>query len=386
MRNQGNRLSVGFLYDDTLDSTDGVAQYVKTLGSWLANRGHTVSYLVGETKTKQFAGGQVHSLSSNAGVVFNGNRVSIPAKVHRGKIKGLLAALPIDILHVQVPYSPLMAQYVINHAPASTAIIGTFHIYPASRFVELGTRILRLVVRKSLRRFNLTVSVSQPAAEFAKRVFGIQTKVMPNVIDPTVFASPKDNRFRKKDPHVVFLGRLVRRKGCLDLLKSFAILHQSLPQAKLTIAGDGPQRPVLDRYVNNHNLEQAVNFLGYIDEKDKPSLLASADIACFPSLYGESFGIVLLEAMASGAKVVLGGDNPGYTSVLGEREEHLVDPRNHQQFAARLRHFLTDKTASKRASQWQKTQINKYDVATVGPQIEKEYFRAIAIRNGSRHN
>ncbi len=76
-------------------------------------------------------------------------------------------------------------------------------------------------------------------------------------------------------------------------------------------------------YVEQNNLRSSVKFLGFVNERDKPELLASAAIACFPSLGGESFGIVLIEAMAAGASVVLGGNNPGYTSVLGDRPESL---------------------------------------------------------------
>src|SRR5581483_312331 len=103
------------------------------------------------------------------------------------------------------------------------------------------------------------------------------------------------------EPHkIVFLGRLVERKGVKYLIKAFNLLERNLPDAHLVIAGDGPQRPALEALVKEYNLQAKVSFLGYIEEEDKPSILASAAVACFPSLYGESFGIVLAEAMAAG--------------------------------------------------------------------------------------
>src|SRR4051812_32795340 len=123
-------MKIGFVFDDTLDSYDGVAQYVKTLGTWLSSQGHEVRYLVGQTKMIQWSGGKVYSLSKNQKVIFNGNRLSIPIAASSRKIKKVLAEENFDILHVQVPYSPFMAQKVIKSAGENTAIIGTFHVAP----------------------------------------------------------------------------------------------------------------------------------------------------------------------------------------------------------------------------------------------------------------
>ncbi len=385
-RKPEDSLSIGFLYDDTLDSSDGVAQQVKTLGSWLSSRGHSVSYLVGETKMRRYGGGEVYSLAKNRTVTFNGNRLSIPVLTNRNKIKKVLASRRFDVLHVQVPYSPLMSQVVINQADKSTAIVGTFHIYPSTFLAVAGSYILRLLLAASLKKFDQIVSVSQPAADFAKRTFGIPTDVLPNVVDVAKFSHVNGKNSDTESYHIVFLGRLVKRKGCLYLLKAFAMLKKTVPNIRLTVAGAGPQRSVLERYVKQQKLGDSVNFTGFISEKDKPMLLASADIACFPSLYGESFGIVLIEAMAAGAKVVLAGQNPGYTSVLSAQRDLLIDPTNTEQFAARIGKLLRNQQIADELHKWQLTEVKKYDVATVGPKIEAIYRQAIANRTKSRHN
>jgi len=381
-----SRLSIGFLYDDTLDSTDGVAQYVKTLGAWLSSRGHRVSYLVGETKTDRLSGGRVYSLARNKSVVFNANRLSIPLLADRGAIKQALANEQLDVLHVQVPYSPLMSQIAINRADKSTVIVGTFHVYPAASWVEAGTRLLRLVLRNSLKKFDQIISVSQPAADFARKTFGIDTLVVPNAVDISRFRQtpPKDSQFKRHQ--IVFLGRLVKRKGCLPLLKAFSVLKETMPSANLTIAGDGPLRPVLERYIKQKGLGSSVKLTGIVAEEDKARILAGADIACFPSLYGESFGIVLIEAMAAGARVVLGGNNPGYSAVLGQQDKLLIDPLDTAGFAARLAKLLRDEQLAQELHRWQLSEVKKYDIATVGPKIESIYRRAIASRAKSRHN
>ena len=107
-------------------------------------------------------------------------------------------------------------------------------------------------------------------------------------------------------------------------------------------------------------------------------MLAGAAIACFPSLHGESFGIVLIEAMAAGAGVVLGGANPGYKTVLGGRPETLVDPKNTRQFAKRLEKFLTDAQLAAQIHSWQQSHVKRYDINEVGPSLVKVYYQAIA--------
>jgi Glycosyltransferase Family 4 len=123
-------MKIGFVLDDTLDSTDGVQQYVLTLGKWLKDQGHDVHYLVGATKRRDIP--DVHSLSRNMSVRFNGNQMSMPLPAKKFEITALLSTEKFDVLHVQVPYSPLLAHRVIMAAPPQTAIIGTFHIAPNS--------------------------------------------------------------------------------------------------------------------------------------------------------------------------------------------------------------------------------------------------------------
>src|SRR3989344_4943115 len=160
------KLSVGFCYDDSLDKTDGVAQYVKNLGQWLSGQGHHVFYMVGETYLKRWSGGSVYSLSKNQRVFFNGNFVSTPLPASRRRIKQVLQKERPDILHVQVPYSPFMAGRIISAAHPETAVVGSFHILPANVLARLGSKLLRLFYLHTLKRFSRIVSVSQPAADF----------------------------------------------------------------------------------------------------------------------------------------------------------------------------------------------------------------------------
>jgi phosphatidylinositol alpha-mannosyltransferase len=183
------------------------------------------------------------------------------------------------------------------------------------------------------------------------------------------------------------LGRLVKRKGCEQLIKAFALYNDMASQnTRLVIAGSGPQSEKLKKQAVKLNIADRTDFLGYINEQDKPKLLASADIACFPSLYAESFGIVLLEAMASGSKVVIGGSNPGYRSVLSQKPELLFNPSNTQEFAKKIHQMLGEQKLVDSLHEWQANEVKKYDINLIGPQIVDVYESAIAGLAKKSHN
>jgi phosphatidylinositol alpha-mannosyltransferase len=368
---KNQRLNVGLVFDDSLDSNDGVAQHVKTVGSWLAKTGHEVSYLVGETKISQWSGGKVYSLSKNVSVSFNGNQLSIPLPADKSKIRKVLEAEKFDVLHVMMPYSPFLAQRIIKLADSESAIVATFHILPSGVLSKIGSDALSLIQTWSIKNIQKVVSVSPPAADFAKKTFRVQKKVQGT-----------DNL-----KTVVFLGRLVKRKGCEQLIKAFALYNDMASQnTRLVIAGSGPQSEKLKKQAVKLNIADRTDFLGYINEQDKPKLLASADIACFPSLYAESFGIVLLEAMASGSKVVIGGSNPGYRSVLSQKPELLFNPSNTQEFAKKIHQMLGEQKLVDSLHEWQANEVKKYDINLIGPQIVDVYESAIAGLAKKSHN
>lgn len=363
-------MKIGFVLDDSLDPADGVQQYILTLGRWFREQGHDVHYLVGRTTRDDVP--NVHSLSRTLSVRFNQNRMATPLPASSRKVSALLAREKFDVLHVQMPYSPFLAAKVINQAPPSTAVIGTFHILPYSRREALATRALRLAVRRSLKRFDKIVSVSQPAAEFAKQTFGVQIDVLPNAVHIERFQ--KGKKLKEYDDgklNIVYLGRLVARKGCLHLLE--AVKQLGRDDIRVIVIGKGSLLPKLRQFVARNGLDKIVEFAGFVPEDDKPDYLATADIAVLPSTGGESFGIVIVEAMAAGADVVVAGDNPGYRSVLGQAEKQLVKPTDTEAFAATLKHFLQDKAVRRQSKQWQDKEVVAYDVRQVGPKLLKLY-------------
>ncbi len=381
-------MKIGFVLDDRLDKPDGVQQYVKLVGAWLSSRGHDVHYLVGHSPAATEK--NVHHLSRTVGVRFNRNRMAIPLPARKKAVAALLAHEHFDVLHVQMPYSPLLAGRVVAAADSHTAVVGTFHILPHGLLSSTGTRLLGSFLRRNKRRFDAFLSVSPAAQSFAKTHFGIASEVLSNVVELQRYSAGVPYKKLADKANIVFLGRLVERKGAGHLLVAYDRLVTNHPElaatTRLIICGDGQLRAKLEAQAellrSKHKTD--IVFTGFLQEDEKPRYLASAQIAVFPATGGESFGIVLIEAMAAGAQVVVGGDNPGYASVLGSIPDALVPPTKPDQFAARLYSILSEPQRAATMHALQQSLVQHYDIAHVGPQLEAFYERALAKREQKR--
>jgi phosphatidylinositol alpha-mannosyltransferase len=309
--------------------------------------------------------------------------MSIPLPVRKRAVTDLLARHQFDVLHVQMPYSPMLAARILRAAPYDVALVGTFHILPYS-WVERGaTHGLGLVMRRNIKLLDAVVGVSEPAARFASKAFGVHADVLPNPVDLDQFRLAKPlPRLRDGRLNIVYLGRLVPRKGCMELLRAVnelkrRKLHGGL---RVVVCGTGPQELSIKKYINDNRLTGLVQLEGFVSEADKPSYLASADIAVFPSTGGESFGIVLIEAMAAGAKVVLAGDNPGYRTVMAGREQQLFDPTDTGRFADLLHHYILNEAVRHKQTLWQRQHVRRFDVGRVGTGLLEVYAKALRKR------
>jgi len=229
-----------------------------------------------------------------------------------------------DVLHLHEPFSPGS-----NHAAlmgTRVPAVGTFHSASEGRNGWYET--LRSPLQALLKRLAIRTAVSSEARRIVELTFGIQCEIVPNGIEIADFAVGEV--WPAATPAILFVGRHEPRKGLAVLLDAFAGLDRD---AVLWVVGDGPQTSALRRRGVSR-----VEWLGRVSDAEKHARLRGATIACFPSLDGESFGLVLLEAMAAGTALVA-SDIDGYRDVSrGEVEAVLVPPGD----AARLRDALSD--------------------------------------------
>lgn len=367
-------MKIGLVFDDSLDRPDGVQQYVRAIGGWLSSQGHEVHYLVGQTTSNDLP--NIHSLSRNVGVSFNGNRLTIPLPANDGPIRELLQAEQFDILHIMMPYSPMMARKVITHAASRTVVVGTFHILPQTWLVRWSTHMLGGWLRRSLHRFDTVFAVSPAAKLFAEEAFRLKdVTVLPNVVRLAGYqGSEPFEQYTDDIPTVMFLGRLVPRKGCSTLIDAVARLKRSgVWPLRVVVCGKGPQDAALKAQAQRLGVAEAIEFTGFISEEDKPRYVASANVIVFPSLGGESFGIVLLEGMAAGKPVVLAASNPGYASVMEPRPQQMFKPGDSQALAGLIKQYIGDAQSRKLALDWQQGYIKQFDIEAVGQKLLAEY-------------
>ncbi|WP_084105173.1 glycosyltransferase family 4 protein [Demequina sp. NBRC 110056] len=369
-------MKIAMVLDDSIDRPDGVQQYVLTLGAFLSRAGHEVHYVCSSATRDDVT---VHSLARNVGVTFNGNGLRIPLPTSRAMLRDFLERERYDVIHVQIPHSPLFASRVVDEARRVQArtvrIVGTFHILPDGAVSEYGTRLLGRWQRRNLAKFDAFCAVSPPAREFAARAFGISAEVIPCPVDVDRFAAEAAARPRVRGADgrlvVSFLGRLVERKGAVELVRALgaAVAPDALSRIEVRIGGKGPLADALAGDISRLGLGDRVELLGFVAEEDKAAFYADADIAVFPATGGESFGIVLVEAMASGAGVVLAGANPGYLSVIGDLPEVSVDARDTAAFGAALTRLIEDASLRAELHAEQAARVRRFDVAAVGEQV-----------------
>jgi phosphatidylinositol alpha-mannosyltransferase len=220
-----------------------------------------------------------------------------------------------DVLHVHEPNAAVVPWYTIENAPMP--VVGTFHAY-ATKPVPMAIGNLA-GQRRLFNKLSLRIAVSEAARWTGERFYGGRYRIIPNGIDLTRARSgPKPQNDRLE---LLFVGRAEERKGLPVLMRAFEALRAASVDAHLTVAGATAEEvaPLL--------LEtEGVDIVGRVSEDEKWRLLHNADLLCAPSLGGESFGIVLLEALASGTPVVC-SDIPGYRDVVRDDVEgRLVPP------------------------------------------------------------
>lgn len=288
------------------------------------------------------------------------------------EIDKLLEAEKFDILHFHEPWVPMMPSQVLSKSKAVN--IGTLHAkLPDSIFSKSVEKAITPFAKSTIKRLNYICAVSEMAGDYAHTITSKKIELIPNGIDLEYYnpSSIKNSR-NSTAKTVLFIGRLEKRKGVINLLKAYKELNKTHPEIRLVIAGDGPKRKMLEQYSAKNKLSK-VEFVGRVSSSEKLELLKQADLFCSPAIFGESFGIVLLEAMAMGV-VVVAGDNPGYRTVLKERGQiSLVDSQDTAAFTQKLELLLYDDNLRKVWLEWSSEYIKQFNYKKLADRYETIY-------------
>lgn len=356
----------------------GVQELVFAYQAELRRRGHDAIVITPEPRE------MTEECAAREHILFLGNGADFNAPIHttgqvsaglNDEIDRVLEEHKFDLLHFHEPGVPMLSRQML--ARSNTVNVATFHAaFPETIVGRTFARVAAPYIKPLLKYIHEYVAVSEAAAEYITTLTGQPVTIIPNAIDLKHFKAPKRRNDSKPQKTIFYVGRLENRKGVSYLLRAFKLLNEKRPGVSLVIAGAGPDRDKLENLVKSLDI-QNVTFLGYVSDKQKVAYLRSSDLFCAPSPYGESFGLVLLEAMASGL-VTVAGNNPGYRSVLtGVGSLSLVNPREAEEFAHRLDLLLHENALRSLWREWAAEKIQQYSTETIIDQYEKLYKEAI---------
>jgi phosphatidylinositol alpha-mannosyltransferase len=352
----------------------GVTEHIASLAAGLERRGHTVRILAPSSAgQEQLSGPPPYRLGSIVRVPYHGSwaRITLSLGLTR-KVRTILQRERFDIVHVHEPLLPMLPLVVLAQSRAAT--IGTFHAYwKRWRLYALG----RPVLRSFSGRLDGRIAVSEAARGYVSRYFPGEYTIIPNGVDTTAFRPDLEPlpACRGHGPTILFVGRLEKRKGFIHLLRAFAEVARALPHARLLVAGaygDTEQQryEALARRLD----VRSVSFLGPLNRSDLARCYANVDVFCAPSIEGESFGIVLLEAMACGRPVVC-SDIPGYHDVVrNDVEGLLVPPGDEHALAKALLRILADGALAIRLGGAGLRRAAEFDWSVVTRRVEAYYL------------
>ena len=259
------------------------------------------------------------------------------------RLRAIYAELALDLVHIHCPLAPMLPLAALR-AAEGWPVVGMFH---ATARANLGYQLFQPLLRREFARITLPVAVSDPARRFVGRYFPAAYHLLPNGVDLERF-SPGSTPALASDgrPTILTLGRLDPRKGVEHLIDALPLIARDLGSVRLIVAGDGPRRARLERRARTI-APGMVEFLGAVPREHTPGLYAAADCLAAPAVRNESFGIVLLEAMASGRPVVA-SDLSGYRLVVRHGETGwLVPPADPTALARALGRVLADQAGAR---------------------------------------
>lgn len=353
------------------DVPGGVQAHIRDLAHHFLSEGHEVSVLAPALDEGALGEKFVVSAGRPVAIPYNGAVARVLfGPVAATRVRQWIARNDFDVMHLHEPAIPSLS--LLACSIAEGPMVGTFHVAaPRQKVAFAIAPLLEPVIEKLRAR----IAVSEVARETLTIHLDTDALVIPNGIDTSFFASAKVNPEWKQEFTIGFLGRFSEpRKGLSVLMEAVPNLVRAIPNLRILIAGPGEGLEVMQ--LLNPTLRNRVVFLGRLSDEEKASFLKSVDIYVAPNTGGESFGIILAEAMAAGAAIVA-SDLPAFESVLGKGKYGLTFTNSDSSNLAKQIIALA-KNSKAIAQLRAEAQIgaNRFDWKVVGPEIMNVYLHA----------
>lgn len=350
----------------------GVIKHIAYLAHYFTQWGHKVKIIAPcrEKGTRYFEE-DVTAVGRPWPVPFGGSIARIPLSPWLpAQVKEILTTENFDILHLHEPFAPLVCVSALLQSHCVN--VGTFHAYYSK---PRAYWFFKPIFARWAPKLHGRIAVSKPAMEYASRHLPGNYHIIPNGIDIKRFSpnGPPQKKFKDDKLNILFVGRLERRKGLGYLINACAKAKKVFPDFRLIVVGPGTVlRRVYEEQVKDLQLPDVV-FTDFISNEELPEYYHGAHICCAPATGGESFGIVLLEAMASG-KPVVATNIEGYASVLTHGEEGLlVPPKDEEALANALLSLMKDRTLRDQMGAKGRIKAEKYSWENVARQVMDYY-------------
>jgi phosphatidyl-myo-inositol alpha-mannosyltransferase len=383
----GNRVDLGRAMKIALVSPydfpypGGVTEHIIALADGLREQGHEIHILAASSGYRNKSYPNIRPVShhlTNFPIGGTVARVSLSPRSYV-RIKRILKEENFDIIHLQEPLTPSITWWVLINtlALANIPVIGTFHAYheQPNWFYHHG----RPIFGRLFTRLDRLIAVSKAAQDFAYRMFPGHYQIIPNGIDLERFGKLKaEERDVDRKLNLLFVGRLDKRKGFLHLLEAFIKIKPAYPKLQLQVIGPFEAKACqpYQRLAQAQGVTD-IEFVGYVSPERLPDFYRKADIFCAPSLGFESFGIVLLEAMAAGAPIVA-SDIAGYRCVITHGKEGiLVPPAQPAALVQALRQLLDQPEQRYQMGQWGRLKAQQHSWELIVHQVLEVYQEAL---------
>ncbi|WP_018500111.1 glycosyltransferase family 4 protein [Parafrankia discariae] len=360
-------MRIGLACPYTWDVPGGVQAHVRDLAETLLDAGHEVSVItpVDDEST-------LPAYAVDAGravpVPYNGSVARLlMGPVSAARVRRWLREHDFDVLHAHEPTAPSVS--LLACMLADGPLVATFHTAnPRSRILTAGHRALR----PSLEKLRARIAVSEAARRTLVEHLGTGAILIPNGVAVRAFADARPLPGYGTAPTVAFLGRIDEpRKGLDVLMAAFPLLVERVPDVRLLVAGPGDTEAVRARI--DPALLGRVDLVGLVPEADKAAVFASGSVYCAPNTGQESFGIVLLEAMAAGTPVVA-SDIDAFRRVLDNgRAGRLFGVGEPAELAANLAELLEDPAERARLAERGRAVVAQYDWRVIAQRIVGVY-------------
>ncbi|MGZ8801457.1 MAG: glycosyltransferase family 4 protein [Mycobacterium sp.] len=362
-------MRIGMVCPYSFDVPGGVQAHVLQLAEVMHRHGHHVSVLAPASAEAHVSlpdyvvsGGKAIPIPYNGSVA----RLRFGPATHR-RVKKWLMQGEFDVLHLHEPNAPSLSMLALNIAEGP--IVATFH---TSTTKSLTLSVFEPILRPMHEKIVGRIAVSDLARRWQMEALGSDAVEIPNGVDVVSFASASRlDGYPRPGKTVLFLGRFDEpRKGMAVLLGALPALVERFPDIEILVVGRGDEDELFD---DAGPLAGHLRFLGQVDDAEKASAMRSADVYCAPHTGGESFGIVLVEAMAAGTAVVA-SDLDAFRRVLADgKAGRLVPVDDSAALAAGLIEVLADDTVRARYVDYATEAVQRYDWSVVARQIMRVY-------------